>query len=317
MLSLALVLALAAVTAAGQSTELQEKTVRAVYLVSRDRPVLPEYRDAIEHALRELQAWYGGQMGGPTFHLHDPVVEVARSAEPASWFYGNPNGTNQDDWGFNNTLAEASRLLGAKSNDPRFIWVIYSDGPGNKGRGGSGVCVLPEDDLLGLVGRHPTQKKAERWVGGLGHELGHAFGLAHPADTRKDAEALMWAGFYDQYPGRAYLTTGDKQILSHSPFFFDASGNPLAAPLVFVEKYSYPGGYFGRVAGDGQGRWLEVKTNGDAGFSFDEVRRDAGVILLKDAGRGTTIEIPLPGGQLQFSTDGGATFRPLYTVTRE
>ena len=39
---------------------------------------------------------------------------------------------------------------------------VYSDGPGNKGRAFKGFAYLPEDDLLGLVGRHPTQKNPVR-----------------------------------------------------------------------------------------------------------------------------------------------------------
>jgi hypothetical protein len=199
-----------------------------VYLVSHDRQPQPDFQQAIEKAIRELQHWYGQQLSGPTFKLHIPVVEVAMSAHEASWFYSHTNGCNRDDWGFNNTLAEVNRLLGGKLHDPHYIWVIYSDGPGDKGRGGDGVCCLPEDDLLGLVGRHPTQKKPARWVGGLGHELGHAFGLSHPTDTIKNANAIMWAGFYDEYPGKAYLTEADKKILLCSPFFFDTTGKPVS-----------------------------------------------------------------------------------------
>jgi len=152
------------------------RRVRVIYLVSRDREENVEYTAALEHAIQDLQNWYGQQLGGPTYRLSDPVVEVVKSNRPADWFYGNPNGNHQDNLGYNNTFAEAKRLRGAKHNDPKFVWVIYSDGPGNKGRGGSGVTCLPEDDLLGLVGKHPTQKNKLRWIAGLGHELGHASG---------------------------------------------------------------------------------------------------------------------------------------------
>ena len=124
------------------------KSVRFVYLVSSDRPVREDFRHAIEHAAKNVQAWYSRQLGGPTFKLNEPVVEVVKSDKSADWFYSHRNG-DPDDWGFNNGLAEASRLIGAKHMDPKYVWVIYSDGPGNKGRGGSGVTVLPEDDLLG------------------------------------------------------------------------------------------------------------------------------------------------------------------------
>lgn len=194
------------------------RTVRFIYMVSKDRRERKDYKQAIEHAARDIQKWYGQQLGGPTFRLNDPVVEVVRSREKAAWFYANPNGGSKDSWGFNNTLAEAKRLLGARQSDPNYIWVIYSDGPGNKGRGGGGVCIMPEDDLLGLVGEHPTQKDVARWIAGLGHELGHAFGLGHPPDTKKDNMAIMWAGIYGGYPDKTYFTKADKERLLRHPF---------------------------------------------------------------------------------------------------
>jgi hypothetical protein len=156
-------LALIAVAGLAESSILGIRRVRIVYLVSSDRSEDLEYTDAINHAIRDLQGWYSRQLGGPTFRLGDPVVEVVKSFRPAEWFYGHTNGANPDDWGFNNTLDEARRLLGAKPSDPAFVWVVYSDGPGNKGRALPGVACLPEDDLLGLVGR--TRPNRTRPVG--------------------------------------------------------------------------------------------------------------------------------------------------------
>jgi hypothetical protein len=303
-------------TQAAPTDATQDKTVRVVYLVSQDRQVRADFRLALEKAIRELQQWYAKQLNGPTFRLHNPAVEVIHSSQQAAWFYDHTNG-EKDDWGFNNTLAEAGRLVGAKFNDPLYVWVIYSDGPGDKGRGTSGVTCLPEDDLLGLVGQHPIQKKPARWVGGLGHELGHAFGLPHPADTTRDADALMWAGFYDQYPDKTYLTEPDKKILLRSPFFFRADGKPVLGPELFSEKYTYPGGFFGKLAGAESGQWKEGKTGSAEAFYFDEIQRDVKVILLRDAGRGMTIELPIIAGESRFSTDGGATWQPLYQVRKQ
>ena len=109
------------------------KSVRIVYLVSADRSVREDFRKGIETAAKDLQGWYGRQLGGPTFRLNDPVVEVVKSDKEAKWFYSHPNGDNKDDWGFNNGLAEARRLVGARQGDPQYVWVIYSDGPGNQG----------------------------------------------------------------------------------------------------------------------------------------------------------------------------------------
>ena len=295
----------------------QDKTVRVVYLVSRDRQVSTEYAQAVEHAIRDLQVWYGHQLNGVTFKLHEPVVEVARSEQPADWFSNHPQGANRDDWGYNNTLAEVGRILGAKLNDPHFIWAIYSDGPGNTGRGGSGVACLPEDDLLGLVGRHPTQKDPQRWIGGLGHELGHAFGLPHPPDKVRDADAIMWAGFYGKYPAPCYLTESDKKTLLQSPFFFTASGRPFFAEPVVLEKYGYDGGFFGRISTNQPARWKEVKSDSTAVFYFEEEKRNADFILLKDASRNFKFQIPVGGGDSRLSTDGGANWRVLYPVRKE
>jgi len=193
------------------------RCVRFVYLVSADREVNAAYRNAVENAARSIREWYAGQLDGATFRLHDPVVEVLRSDKKAAWFTRNPNGRHPDNWGFNNTLSELKRLSKAKPGEDGFAWVVYSDGPGNKGRAIRGFAYLPENDLLGLVGKHPTQPNPLRWVGGLGHELGHALGLPHPKDTKKDANAIMWAGFYGRYPDGCYLTEQDKRILLANP----------------------------------------------------------------------------------------------------
>lgn len=114
------------------------------------------------------------------------------------------------------------------------LWVIYSDidldcsGNGELGRGGNGITILHRGDLNGLVDPLNQEQCGFRprgeygWIGGLAHELGHAFGAAHPPGCDEqhidcDRDALMWLGFYDHYP-QTYLTEGDKAILRASPF---------------------------------------------------------------------------------------------------
>ena len=292
------------------------KSVRIVYLVSADRTVREDFRKGIETAAKDLQGWYAKQLGGPTFRLNHPVVEVVKSDKAAKWFYSHPNGDNQDDWGFNNGLAEARRLVGARHGDPDYVWVIYSDGPGNKGRGGSGVTVLPEDDLLGLVGQHPEQKDVKRWIAGLGHELGHAFGLEHPRDTEKHADAIMWMGIYGKYPDHTYLTDEDKAILMRSPFFFRPNGDPVVKPAQVAEKYVYDGGAFTKYVANSKSEWVESKADGSEEFRFAETGRDKEWIQLLDSSRDMKLRLPVGGGMCSWSTDEGKTWNAIYHVEK-
>lgn len=294
----------------------EPQKVRVVYIVSADREEVSEYTQALEHAIRDLQIWYANELGGVTFQLNDPVVEVVKSEQLANWYYSNPAGPDKDSWGFANTLADAQKLVGAKHFDPEFIWVLYSDGPGNQGRGGAGVACLPEDDLLGLIGKHPDQPEKRRWIAGLGHEVGHAFGLPHPSDTVKDSDAIMWLGIYGKYPKRTYLTAADKKILMRSPFFFLPTGECVTSCSRLVATYQYNGGSFERYEHLGTHYWVETSQGAEAEFRFEEETGEpSDFFTLDDSARGITIQIPKAGGEAKFSSNGRKDWANLYHLT--
>ncbi len=291
------------------STSTTNARVRVLYLVSADKKVDPRRRAVIEGAIKHVQKWYATKLGGSTFTLSDPVVEVARAQKPAAWFDSNPNGPDRDAWSYNNILAQASKVHGVRQGAPNTVWVIYSDSPDGGGRGGNGVAILPDHDLLGLLGEHPTEKNVDRWIGGLAHEIGHAFGLHHTEGKEHRDGALMQLG-YTKYP-ETYLTELEKNTLWRSPFFSVTASNKSR----HLATYTYAKGVFERRAMRTQTYWLERKSDGSAHFTFREIELTETHSIARDDWRGFVIKVPLEGGQSMLSMNDGKSWRPLYKLT--
>jgi len=187
--------------------------VRLAYLIPSDRTYDPDVAWGIERAARHLQIFYQQQLGGDhTFTLHYPVVEVVRSAQPASYFAPNA---------FYGVGDEVKTLLNATGDGLANVWAVYFDVVPTSATGGlTGLATLPHGDVVGIKGGDPTQP-ISRWVGGLGHELGHAFGLPHPdgCDANQslpDCSSLMYLG-YLTYPN-TYLAAVQKPLLTNGQF---------------------------------------------------------------------------------------------------
>lgn len=228
-------------------------TVRMIYLVPFDKLRRDDYETAIAKAIKNLQIWYRQEIGNTlTFSLHDPVVEVLITPHVSSWYANHEANGEFKYWFWENVLSDGFALTGGKFNDSKNRWIYYIDADPAcgqvQGAGTSGVAELPANDLRGLVGEPRLQICPSdpidttpicRWVGGLGHELGHAFGLPHPPScdgTSLSAltcpsQTLMWLGYLN-YPS-THLLDVNKNQLKHSQFF-SASFSSQALPACGV-----------------------------------------------------------------------------------
>jgi hypothetical protein len=218
----------------GANATVSSKEVRVVYLVPSDRTIRQDYVSGIQSAIAHLQAFYQGQLGsGFAFSLHTPIVEVFQTSHAASFYSTGNNATQIGFW--TSVLGDGFALSGGGFNDPNNRWIYYVDADPTCGQvtgGTSGVALLPANDLRGLtgqsnvppcVGQPPDLNGPCRWVGGLGHELGHAFGLPHPPGCDQGtcsefaAHSLMYLGYID-YPN-TYFLDDDKSALLATGFF--------------------------------------------------------------------------------------------------
>lgn len=213
--------------------------VNLVYLVPKDKAVNQKYVTAMAGAATSLTTWYARQMPNHrTFQTSDPAVIVIALPHDASYYANNPRTAIFTQF-WDNVLGDALPMTGGRFNDPQNVWAYYIDADPicNEcgGCGTSGILVVSANDLRGLAGetdaftdpcnpgKKPAPAPVSRWIGGLGHELGHAFGLPHPPGCDSgaatcDFKALMWTG-YASYPN-AYLRDDEKAVLAASPFFF-------------------------------------------------------------------------------------------------
>jgi hypothetical protein len=210
----------------GSSVGTNSRKVHVVYLIPSDKTLQPTYVANLATGARHLQGFFSSKLAGKTFTLTDPIVTVLNSTHDSAWF-----GTGSFHY---NIVGEASTLTGVDVfNDPDGRWLLYADvqAPCNNGTGATAsVATFPAQDLQGLAQRPVFDSCSGaqdssgrcRWVGGMGHELGHTLGLPHPSACEDNDpttvcpdQALMWIG-YTTYPD-AFFTQSDLATLNSSP----------------------------------------------------------------------------------------------------
>ena len=166
-------------------------TMRIFYLRPSDVPFDQRYPDGIGKVMVDAQSFYQQQLG-KTFRLNNPIVETVVGEHVRSWYENTPNGGDKYWWSATNAQQEIARRFNLTVPDRRWMVVseVSAEGDGAGGGATGGWVLLCGHDADGGA-NYPADKA--RWVGGMVHELGHAFGL--PDSTSTDG-TCMSGSFY-------------------------------------------------------------------------------------------------------------------------
>ncbi len=217
------------------------------YVCMSDLDPHPDYAARLDRVLKEIQGFYRMEMeangfGPLTFPLETDkdgrlVVHVARSQKPKSAF---------DRASGHAILDEIRPIMKAAGIDPArstiLILTPLPEGAPYYGGGTfrSGCCWatdFPHLDPLRFADKTPLPGNAFHrnvgqdntvYIGGMAHELGHAFGLPHNNDrpqTARPGTSLMGAGNYtfrQELRGEgkgSFLSPADAARLASAPLF--------------------------------------------------------------------------------------------------
>lgn len=259
--------------------ELDERPLRVVYFHPADVEPLTDYRQRLTRIMLDIQKFYRDEVARNGFGLKTFSLEIQDEALVLHVVKGK---LNSDQYTFESgdrvRREIASALAGEFDLSSEFVLVVNAmcqrrdDGSyffhaPYHGNGGArnGLCQVADCELMDT--RHFTETERRirytehngtrdqtlanftcLYIGGIAHELGHAFGYQHnlekPWERQTRGKALMGAGNYTyrhELRGRpgSFLTFATSMQLASHPLFTDTRSCLDREPQTEIEELTF------------------------------------------------------------------------------
>lgn len=192
----------------GQCVLQKQGVVSVLYLTPQGQKPNAARVDFFRAATKNVQSWYQ-KAYGKTFNF---TFGRMLAKHPIDWFRCEKENT------FNECFAQVGAELserGIAVYDPGTLYLVALQGNdahyAGSGTGNAGLTVVGADTFDKLIKRGCAPgtcpvggQDGDGITGGIAHELGHAFGLPHPADATPNRSTSLMAEHW-HYPRNVFL----------------------------------------------------------------------------------------------------------------